>query len=119
MHNLLAKERKRARDSYSIRSKNRSSLHIVSVFRSNKNLHVSLQEAQGKCLLSISTNSKNAPENIKGHSNIESANWVGNELANKMQELNISKIVFNKSGYKFHGKIKAILDSIRNRGIEC
>ena len=77
------------------------------------------KEAQGKCLLSISTNSKNAPENIKGHSNIESANWVGNELANKMQELNISKIVFNKSGYKFHGKIKAILDSIRNRGIEC
>jgi len=116
-NNLL--DRKRARDSYSIRSKNCSNLHIVSVFRSNKSLYAYVQEPKGKCLMSISTLSKTAPENIKGHSNIESATWLGNALGDKLKELNILRIAFNKSGYKFHGKIKTILESIKSRGIQC
>lgn len=90
----------------------------VSVYRSLKHLYVQLiDDISGKTLASISTKSKDFDAG-KAVNNIESAKKVGQLLSEKAKAQNISKVVFDRSGYRYHGRIKALADAAREGGLK-
>lgn len=89
----------------------------LSVFRSNQNLYVQLvDDAKGHTLVSAST----MEEDMKGKvgSSIEGAKKLGVLIAKRALAKNISQIVFDRSGYLYHGRIKALADSAREGGLK-
>ena len=87
----------------------------LSVYRSNAHIHAQLiDDVQGVTLASVSSVSLKMPSG----SNIETATTIGTELATIALEKNIKKVVFDRSGYKYHGRVKALADAARAGGLE-
>ena len=87
----------------------------LSVFRSNKNLFAQLiDDAKGHTLVAAST----LDEEVKGGSSIEGAKTLGLMLAKRALAKKISAIVFDRSGYIYHGRIKALADAAREGGLK-
>ena len=85
------------------------------VFRSNTNIYAQIiNDLEGVTLVSAST-----LEN-KGNngSNIEAAKLVGASIAKKAKEAGITKVVFDRGGYLYHGRVKALADAARDGGLE-
>ena len=88
----------------------------LSVFRSSKNFYVQLFDSLGsKVIASASTIEKEAKSK---NNNLESAKDLGKKIAERALENGIKKVVFDRSGYKYHGRIKALADSAREAGLE-
>ena len=86
----------------------------VSVFRSNKNIYLQLiDDSEGKTLASASS-FKSDNKSI----NKDLSKKLGIELGEKISKLGINKVVFDRGGYLYHGKVAAIADGIRESGIE-
>lgn len=87
----------------------------MTVTRSNKNLFVQvINDDEGKTLASISTLEKDF---VALRSNIAGATKLGEALGKRLQEKNITTIVFDRNGYLYHGVIKALADATRKVGI--
>lgn len=87
----------------------------MSVFRSNKGLYVQLiDDVKGHTLVSASTRD----EEIKGKATIEGAKSLGNLVAKRALAKKISLVVFDRSGYLYHGRIKALADAAREGGLK-
>lgn len=88
------------------------------VFRSNTHIYAQIvDDREGKTLVSSSTLSLSRSE--KGlHCNKSGAVRVGNEIARLAREKNIAKVVFDRNGYIYHGRIKAVADGAREGGLE-
>lgn len=85
----------------------------LSVFKSNKNISAQLiDDVTGKTLLSVSTRT-----DIKDKSGKDAAFEVGKLIATKAKDKKIDKIVFDRSGYLFHGRVKAVADGAREGGL--
>ncbi|MCP5005136.1 MAG: 50S ribosomal protein L18 [Planctomycetes bacterium] len=86
----------------------------LSVFRSLKNLYCQLiDDSTGKTLASASTMSQDLREKMAYGGNIKAAELVGEKIAEEAKKIGVSKVVFDKSGYKYHGRVKALADSAR------
>jgi large subunit ribosomal protein L18 len=86
----------------------------LSVFRSNKSIYCQLiDDVNGVTLASAS--SKEFP--VKGNK-VEQSSLVGKQIAVKAINLNISKVVFDRSGYLYHGRVKALADGARDGGLQ-
>ncbi len=89
----------------------------VSVFRSNKNLFIQvIDDSTGKTLMSNTLASK-GKTTMKGTKN-EAAAKTGEMIAEKAKAAGISKVTFDRGGYKYHGRIKALADGLRKGGLE-
>jgi len=89
----------------------------LSVFRSNRNMFVQLvDDVKGHTLVSVSS----LEEDFKGKSrgSVEGAKTMGNLIAKRALSKNISQIVFDRSGYLYHGRIKALADAAREAGLK-
>lgn len=85
----------------------------LSVFKSNKNISAQLiDDVDGKTIVSVSTRT-----DIKDKSGKEAAFEVGKLIASKAKSKNIEKIVFDRSGYLFHGRVKSVADGARDGGL--
>jgi large subunit ribosomal protein L18 len=88
----------------------------LSVNRTNKHLTVQvIDDVANETIFCVQTYGKNA---VKGHSNIAGAVAVGVKLAESLKSKNISSAVFDRNGLKFHGVIKAIVESAKENGIQ-
>ena len=87
----------------------------VSVYRSNKYLYAQLiDDAAGHTLASVST----AEEGIKGTgSSVEESQAAGQRLAERAKEAGIDTVVFDRNGYKYHGRVKALAEGARTGGL--
>ena len=86
----------------------------VSLFRSNKNIYLQLiDDSEGKTLASASS-LKSDNNSI----NKDLSKKLGIEFGEKISKLGIKKVVFDRGGYLYHGKVAAIADGIRQSGIE-
>lgn len=86
------------------------------VFRSLKNFYVNLvDDVNGTTLVSESSLKMKRSSDNKENS---IAKEIAESLANKAANLGIKKIIFDKSGYKYHGKIKELADKLREKGLE-
>jgi large subunit ribosomal protein L18 len=90
----------------------------LSVYRSNKQIYVQfIDDAEGKTLLSVSSRVKEITEKA-GITKIEQAKLVGKLAAEKSKESGISDVVFDRNGYLYHGRIKALAEAAREGGLK-
>lgn len=89
----------------------------LNVFRSAKNISVQLiDDINEVTLASSSTIDKSLK--ITNGSNIEAATVIGADIAKRAKELKIKKVVFDRGGYLYHGRVKALADAARANGLE-
>jgi len=91
----------------------------LSVYRSLSNMYVQLvDDTAGNTLAALSTNSPAIKEKVKKDGgNLKGAVLLGTAVAELCKEKGITKIVFDRSGYTYHGKIKALADTLRKGGL--
>lgn len=89
----------------------------MTVFRSNKHLYVQLvDDLKGHTIVSASTLEADNKDKIGG--NIEGAKTIGGLVAKRALAKNIVDVVFDRSGYIYHGKLKAVADAAREGGLK-
>ncbi|MDR3215431.1 MAG: 50S ribosomal protein L18 [Bacilli bacterium] len=87
----------------------------LNVFRSNKHISVQIiDDVASTTLVSASS----LQLKLASGSSIEAAKQVGNEIAKKAIEADIKKVVFDRGGYLYHGRVKALADAAREAGLE-
>ena len=92
-----------------------SSMPRLSVFRSNSQIFAQIiDDEKGTTLVSSSSLSLK----IKNGGNVEGAKLVGKDIAKKAKSKKITKVVFDRGGYLYHGRIKALADAAREAGLE-
>jgi large subunit ribosomal protein L18 len=90
----------------------------LNVFRSARHIHAQLiDDSQGVTLVAASTVSPEVAEGLKYTGNTEAARKVGAEIAKKALAANISKVVFDRNGFLYHGRIKALAEAARESGL--
>lgn len=88
----------------------------LNVFRSNKNIYAQLiDDVAGVTIVSASSQEKS----FEGAgNNVEAATKVGEAIAKRAAEKNITAIVFDRGGYLYHGRVKALAEAARENGLE-
>jgi large subunit ribosomal protein L18 len=90
----------------------------MSVRFTGKNIYVQfIDDAAGRTLASASTLSKDVPERGAMGANVASAEKLGKIAAERAIAVGISKVVYDRSGARFHGKVKAVADAARAAGL--
>ena len=89
----------------------------LAVFRSHKHLYAQLiDDVAGKTLLGWST--KDERLKLKHGGNLDAAKGLGSIIATDATKQGISKIVFDRGGYVFHGRVKALAEAVREGGLQ-
>jgi large subunit ribosomal protein L18 len=88
------------------------------IFRSAKHIYAQIiEDTTGATLVSVSTGVKDVADGVKYTGNIEAAKAVGAAIAKKALEKNIKQVVFDRNGFLYHGRVKALADSAREAGL--
>ncbi|MGO9396801.1 MAG: 50S ribosomal protein L18 [Xanthobacteraceae bacterium] len=91
----------------------------LSVFRSSKQIYAQvIDDEQGRTLASASTIEKALREQLKTGATVEAARIVGKELAERAKKAGVAKVVFDRGGYMYHGRVKALAEAAREGGLE-
>ena len=115
----FSKENRRKRIHHRVRNKIKGTADRprISVFRSNKEIYCQLvDDRQGHTLVAASSRDKDACD--KSTSKVEQAKAVGKALAERAVAANITTVVFDRSGYLYHGRVKALADGAREGGLQ-
>ena len=112
-------QKKRQRIKYRIMQKNIGKHPRLVVYRSNANIYAQLvDDEKGITVLSASSIDKSIKSLIdKATNKIEKSKIVGESLAGKIKEAKIDRIIFDRNGYKYHGRVKALTEAIRSAEI--
>ena len=90
----------------------------LSVHRTNTHIYAQIiAETGDKVLASASTVEADVRKNIKNGGNVEAAAAIGKLIAEKAKKAGITTVAFDRSGYKYHGRIKALADAARENGL--
>jgi large subunit ribosomal protein L18 len=90
----------------------------MAVFRSKSNLYVQLiNDMQGRTLLTCSTKSKDLKPGLKSGGNVVAAESLGKFVALEAVKLGIKSVVFDRGGYRYHGRVKALAEAARKNGL--
>ena len=91
----------------------------LSVLRSGQHLYAQVFTADGsKVLAAANTLQADVREGLSGSKNVEAATRVGRAIAEKAKAAGIEKVAFDRSGYRYHGRIKALADAAREGGLQ-
>ena len=90
----------------------------LSVFRSSKHIYAQMiDDKQGATLASASSIEKSAREGLKTGASVAAAKAVGKLIAQRAQEKGIKDVMFDRGGYLYHGRVKALADAAREGGL--
>lgn len=90
----------------------------LSVHRTGQHLYAQVFDASGRALVAASTVQKALAANLKGTKNLEAAAAVGKAIAERALAAGIDTVAFDRSGFRFHGRIKALADAAREGGLK-
>ena len=91
----------------------------LAVFRSNNHVYAQvIDDVAGKTIVSASTLEKDIKAELKNTDDIEAATKIGNVVAKRALDKGIKAVVFDRGGYIYHGKVKALADAAREAGLE-
>lgn len=91
----------------------------MAVCFTHKNIHVQfIDDDAGRTLAAVSTRSKSTPDRDVLKANVSSAQTVGKLAAEAARSKGIEKVVFDRAGARFHGKVKALADAAREGGLQ-
>ena len=89
------------------------------MYKAIKNIHAQLiNDEKGITFVSVSTTEKGIKKKIKRGGNVEAAKVVGEEIAKRSKDKGIKKLVFDRGGSLYHGRVKALADAVRGAGLE-
>ena len=109
--------RRKNRVRYQLRQKAAGRVRL-SVFRSGRHIYAQLiDDAQGVTLAAASTAEKDLKGSLKSGATIDAAKAVGARIAERAKEAKVDHVVFDRGGYLFHGRIKALADAAREAGL--
>jgi large subunit ribosomal protein L18 len=116
------KSKKQARMRRATRTRVRIRLQGISrlcIHRTPRHLYAQVIAANGsEVLASASTLDKEIRSDVKYSGNIDAAIVVGKKLAERAKKAGVTQVAFDRSGFKFHGRIKALADAARKQGLE-
>jgi len=118
----VSKERRVARKKRQVRVRKKvtgsAERPRLCVFRSSKHIYAQIiEDVTGKTLVAASTSTKGVPEGIKYSGNVEAAKAVGKQIAEKALAKDIKQVVFDRNGFLYHGRVKALADAAREAGL--
>ena len=88
------------------------------VFRTNSHIYAQVISAEGdKVLASASTLEAEVRASLKSGGNVEAAAVVGKRIAEKAKAAGIEKVAFDRSGFQYHGRVKALAEAARENGL--
>ena len=92
----------------------------LTIYRSLDNIYAQIiDDTSGKTLISASSLTKELAEDLKkAKGKVQRSKTVGSFIAKKALEHNINTVVFDRNGFLFHGRVKAVADGVREGGIE-
>ena len=91
----------------------------LSVYRSLGHIYVQvIDDLSGKTLVSASTIDTETKKNLKGGGNVAAAKVIGKTVAERAKAVGVSKVVFDRGGYKYHGRVKALANAAREAGLQ-
>lgn len=97
----------------------RLGVNRLSVHRSSKHIYAQIVTPCGDTIIThASSIDKSLKSDINNGGNIEAAKKVGDLLAQRCKEAGVESVAFDRSGYKYHGRVKALADAVRAGGIE-
>ena len=89
------------------------------VYRSLGHIYTQIiDDRTGKTLASASSLDKETKKNLKGGGNVAAAKVIGKAVAERAKAAGVSKVVFDRGGYKYHGRVKALADAAREAGLQ-
>jgi large subunit ribosomal protein L18 len=89
------------------------------VYRSLGHIYAQIiDDRSGRTLVSASSVDKETKKNLKGGGNIASAKAIGKNIAERAKAAGVVKVVFDRGGYKYHGRVKALADAAREAGLQ-
>ena len=101
------------------KSLDRSPLTRLTVYRTSKHITAQIDEPRsGKTIVTISSNSKRVMAGATSTGNIAAAKLVGTAIAEAAKEKQISEVVFNRNGFLYHGRVKALAEAAREAGLK-
>jgi large subunit ribosomal protein L18 len=112
-----AEDRRKARVRRAIR-KAANGRPRLSVFRSSKQIYAQIiDDAQGRTIAAASSLEKTMRETLKTGADVEAAKQVGRLVAERAVQAGVKDVVFDRSGYLYHGRVKALADAAREGGL--
>ena len=91
----------------------------LSVFRSSKHIYAQvIDETGGKVLASASTLEAEVKSQVKRGSNVDAAKIVGQRIAERAKAKGVTQVAFDRSGFRYHGRVKALADAARESGLQ-
>lgn len=116
---MSAKQKSRERRAKLTRAKIRQQgKHRLVVTRSNANMAIQMISPAGQVVASASSLEKDIKAKLKHGGNIESAKAIGSVMADRIKATGIEEYAFDRSGYKYHGRVKALADALREGGVK-
>ncbi len=115
------KKKKREKIKMRVRKKVRGTAEKprLTVYKSNKYIYVqAIDDDGGRTIASASSIEKDFREKQDRTKGIEASKLVGEMIAERLISKGIKKVVFDRNGYKYHGKVKALADGARGKGLE-
>jgi large subunit ribosomal protein L18 len=118
----VAKERQEARKKRQVRVRRKirgsAQRPRLCVFRSAKHIYAQIiEDATGATLVAVSTVSKDVGGDLNYGGNVEAAKLVGKKIAERALAKNITQVVFDRNGFLYHGRVKALADAAREAGL--
>ena len=91
----------------------------LAVFRSNNHMYAQIiDDTVGKTLVSASTLQKDVKAELEHTNDVKAAAYLGTVIGKKAVEAGISQVVFDRGGFIYHGKVKALADAAREAGLD-
>ena len=117
--NITKKER-RQRRAVKTRAKIRElGVARLTVHRTPRHMYAQLLDASGgKVLAAASTVQDAVAKDLKGTGNVEAAKAVGRAIAERAKAAGVTRVAFDRSGFQYHGRVKALADAAREAGLE-
>jgi large subunit ribosomal protein L18 len=122
MHRKWRNEKQRKRNARKARvgrRTRRSSRPRLTVFRSAKHIYAQLVDPEtGRTIGSVSTRSRTVMADVAATSNVEAARRVGRAVAELARQNQVERVVFNRNGFLYHGRVKALAEAAREAGLQ-
>ncbi|MCH2173679.1 50S ribosomal protein L18 [Myxococcota bacterium] len=114
------KLRKRiARRTRSSRATSETTRPKLTIFRTAKHIYAQINDPEtGDTIVSVSTRTQSIVAGMSSTGNIDAATKVGTAVAEAARSRNIEKVVFNRNGFLYHGRVKALADAAREAGLQ-
>ncbi len=116
----MDKKQSRLRRARKPRAKMRElGVHRLSVYRTSQHIYAQVIAPAGdKIIAAASTVQKDVRGDLENTGNVEAAKFVGAAIAVRALEAGITKIAFDRSGFRYHGRVKALADAAREGGLQ-